>query len=161
MFIYDFWTRGFFFSNQSKWLCAWDIPVHCTVFCSYWSEIMINNFLHHVLHLFYQFTCNSIFFQIENFATIAKNYASLSWSNYGKIIQRKRLKRVYPHYSLQDWWPHSSYIILRLNIWYHFKLYSLYEHSCSIQQVCLIHARSIGKGGHFFPQQTFSLNLYI
>lgn len=93
VFIYDIWTGGFF-SNQSKWLCAWDIPVHCSVFWSYWSEIMINNFLHHVLHLFYQFTYNSIFFQIENFATIAKNYASLSRSNYGKIIQRKRLKTV-------------------------------------------------------------------
>lgn len=89
-----FLNTGIFYSNQSKWLCAWDIPVHCSVFWSYWLEIMINNFLHHVLHLFYQFTYNSIFFQIENFATIAKNYASLSRSNYGKIIQRKRLKRV-------------------------------------------------------------------
>lgn len=54
--------NSFCFSNKSKWLCAWKVPVHCSVFWPYWSEVVINDFLHHVLHLFYQCTYNSFFF---------------------------------------------------------------------------------------------------
>lgn len=54
--------NSFCFSNKSKWLCAWKVPVHCSVFWSYWSEIVINDFLHHVLHLLYQCSYNSVFF---------------------------------------------------------------------------------------------------
>lgn len=60
VFICNSWTVSFF-PKQSKWLFAWKIPVHwkhCSVLWSYWSEIVIIDFLH-VFHLFYQFTYSS------------------------------------------------------------------------------------------------------
>lgn len=69
----------------------WKVPVHCSVVWPCWSEIVINDFLHHVLHLFYQCTYNSFFSQIENFAAVVRNYSYLSRSNYRKIIQGKKI----------------------------------------------------------------------
>lgn len=50
----------------------------------------MNDFLHHVLHLFYQCTYNSFFSQIENFAAVVGNYSYLSRSNYRKKNTRKK-----------------------------------------------------------------------
>lgn len=105
VFICNSWT-GSFFPKQSKWLFAWKIPVHskhCSVLWSYWSEIVIIDFLH-VFHLFYQFTYSSFVLPNRKLCSCCKKLclwycAFLSRFTYEKKIhvQRKRVSTVpYP-----------------------------------------------------------------
>lgn len=105
VFICNSWT-GSFFPKQSKWLFAWKIPVHskhCSVLWSYWSEIVIIDFLH-VFHLFYQFTYSSFVLPNRKLCSCCKKLclwycAFLSRFTYEKKYMFK--EKEYPLYHIQ------------------------------------------------------------